>query len=46
MTAVGTSDPEKLEANAGKSFVKAAIVLGMGFTFDDTDKKGRRLAAC
>ena len=31
-------DPERLEANAGKSF-QGSIVLGMGFTFDDTDKK-------
>ena len=33
------SDPARLEANAGKSF-QGSIVLGMGFTFDDTDKKG------
>ena len=33
------SDPERLAANAGKSF-QGSIVLGMGFTFDDTDKKG------
>ena len=33
------SDPARLEANAGKSFV-GSYVLGMGFTFDDTDKKG------
>ena len=32
-------DPARLEANAGKSF-QGSIVLGMGFTFDDTDKKG------
>ena len=32
-------DPARLEANAGKSFV-GSYVLGMGFTFDDTDKKG------
>ena len=35
----GHDDPERLEANAGKSF-QGSIVLGMGFTFDDTDKKG------
>ena len=35
----GHDDPEKLEANAGKSFV-GSYVLGMGFTFDDTDAKG------
>ena len=29
----------RLEANAGRSFV-GSYVLGMGFTFDDTDKKG------
>ena len=32
-------DPEKLAANAGKSF-QGSIVLGMGFTFDDADTKG------
>ena len=32
-------DPGRLEANARKSF-QGSIVLGMGFTFDDTDKKG------
>ncbi len=35
----GHDDPERLEANAGKSF-QGSIVLGMGFTFDDTDRKG------
>ena len=35
----GHRDPERLAANAGKSF-QGSIVLGMGFTFDDTDKKG------
>ena len=35
----GHDDPERLRANAGKSF-QGSIVLGMGFTFDDTDKKG------
>ena len=35
----GHADPARLEANAGKSF-QGSIVLGMGFTFDDTDKKG------
>ena len=34
----GHDDPARLEANAGKSFV-GSYVLGMGFTFDDTDKK-------
>jgi hypothetical protein len=33
------NDPARLEANAGKSF-QGSIVLGMGFTFDDTDTKG------
>ena len=33
------NDPEKIEANAGKSFV-GNYILGMGFTFDDTDKEG------
>ena len=32
-------DPARLKANAGKSFV-GSYVLGMGFTFDDTDAKG------
>jgi hypothetical protein len=35
----GDDDPLPLNANAGKSF-QGSIVLGMGFTFDDTDKKG------
>ena len=35
----GHDDPARLAANAGKSFV-GSYVLGMGFTFDDTDKKG------
>ena len=47
----GHADPARLEANAGKSFV-GSYVLGMGFTFDDTDRKGaaspprRDAAAC
>ena len=32
-------DPERLADNVGKSF-QGSIVLGMGFTFDDTDRKG------
>ncbi len=32
-------DPEKLAANADKSFI-GSYVLGMGFTFDDTDTRG------
>ena len=35
----GHADPVRLVANAGKSFV-GSYILGMGFTFDDTDKKG------
>ena len=35
----GHTDPARLRANAGKSFV-GSYVLGMGFTFDDTDTKG------
>ncbi len=35
----GHEDPARLPENAGKSF-QGSIVLGMGFTFDDTDKKG------
>ena len=33
------ADPVRLAANAGKSFV-GSYVLGMGFTFDDTDRSG------
>ena len=32
-------DPERLETNTEKSF-QGSIVLGMGFSFDDTDTKG------
>ena len=32
----GHDDPERLAANSGKSF-QGSIILGMGFTFDDTD---------
>ena len=35
----GNEDPKRLQANAGKSFI-GSYVLGMGFTFDDTDQKG------
>ena len=35
----GNDDHARLAANAGKSFV-GSYVLGMGFTFDDTDTKG------
>ena len=35
----GHADPARLARNAGKSF-QGSIVLGMGFTFDDTDKRG------
>lgn len=35
----GNDDPLPLVANASKGFV-GSYVLGMGFTFDDTDKKG------
>ena len=35
----GHDDPKRLVANSGKSF-QGSIILGMGFTFDDTDKKG------
>ena len=34
----GHRDPKRLEANDGKSFV-GAVVNGVGFTFDDTDKQ-------
>ncbi len=32
-------DPARLPENDGKSFI-GSVVLGMGFTFDDKDKKG------
>ena len=35
----GHDDPRRLAANKDKSF-QGSIVLGMGFTFDDTDSKG------
>lgn len=35
----GDGAPARLMANAGRSF-QGSIVLGMGFTFDDTDTKG------
>lgn len=35
----GHESPTPLSANAGKSF-QGSIILGMGFTFDDTDTKG------
>ncbi len=35
----GHDDPARLRVNGGKSFV-GSYVLGMGFTFDDTDTKG------
>ncbi len=35
----GDDDPHPLRANANKAFI-GSYVLGMGFTFDDTDKKG------
>ena len=35
----GHADPVRLDANARSSF-QGSIVLGMGFTFDDADKKG------
>jgi hypothetical protein len=35
----GHDDPARLRENGGKSFI-GSYVLGMGFTFDDTDTKG------
>jgi hypothetical protein len=35
----GHEDPATLQANSGQSFI-GCYLLGMGFTFDDTDKKG------
>ena len=36
---VAAKTPRHFIANEDKSF-QGSIVLGMGFTFDDTDKKG------
>ena len=36
----GHEDPVRMVENADKSF-QGSIILGMGFTFDDTDKKGK-----
>jgi len=35
----GHEDPARLRANEGRSF-QGSIILGMGFTFDDTDRTG------
>jgi hypothetical protein len=35
----GDDDPKPVKANENRSF-QGSIVLGIGFTFDDTDKKG------
>jgi hypothetical protein len=35
----GDADPARLAENRGKGFI-GSVVLGMGFTFDDTDKSG------
>ena len=35
----GDDDPARLRTNSGKSF-EGSKVYGMGFTFDDTDRKG------
>ena len=35
----GNRDPARLRTNAGQSF-QGSILLGMGFTFDDSDQKG------
>ncbi|MFM7369045.1 MAG: Eco57I restriction-modification methylase domain-containing protein, partial [Sphaerospermopsis kisseleviana] len=39
----GNKDPEKLLANAGKSFI-GSYVLGMGFTFDDDNPEATPIA--
>lgn len=36
----GDDDPKVLVGNSGKSF-QGSIILGMGFTFDDADSKGK-----
>lgn len=35
----GHEDPGRISANSGKSF-QGSVVVGMGFTFDDTDREG------
>jgi hypothetical protein len=35
----GHDNPAQLRANAGKNY-QGSVVIGMGFTFDDTDKSG------
>jgi hypothetical protein len=35
----GNNNPASMIANRGRSFI-GSIILGMGFTFDDTDKRG------
>jgi N-6 DNA Methylase len=35
----GNEDPQRLAENADKSYI-GSYILGMGFTFDDTDTKG------
>ena len=39
----GNDDPQKLKANEGKSFI-GSYVLGMGFTFDDTNPEATPIA--
>ena len=39
----GNDDPQRLKANEGKSF-QGSIVLGMGFTFDDTNPEATPIA--
>ncbi|MDB9504712.1 hypothetical protein PN441_16660 [Spirulina major CS-329] len=39
----GNDDPKPLQANAGKSFI-GSYVLGMGFTFDDTNPDATPIA--
>ncbi len=39
----GNDDPHKLKANEGKSFI-GSYVLGMGFTFDDTNPEATPIA--
>ena len=42
----GDEDPAPLMANDGQELSLGAIVLGMGFTFDDTDKKDVASLTC
>ena len=41
----GDDDPNRLKENKGKSF-QGTVILGMGFTFDDKNTKGKATRLC